>query len=1474
MAAVPATPPPPQNPEEVSSETLPASSAAPSPAVDKSTTRSSVRLARFGMADLSARLAKIKEEGPQGSGDTEHVIDLAEKSDAAKSELEFARADLAAKTADLTRVRCEAHKLDMDLPVPSSSETAIPQSSDARKTKSMSEMVGIPEINLESIIEIVEEPPTESTETVDVSSEAAIEVPSETVVDATTKASETPGDEEGWTEVSGKRSSPSRVSSSVASSSSNLLQLTVEDVASEIQYWDTVVVCYVLGSNPPRELVSGFVKKIWGVYKFDKISFFPNGVFLVRFPTKECQSLVLQQGFSMYDNKPLVVKPWTESVSLVKERVKSVPIWLPLCGLPLKFWGKSSLEKLVGLIGKFIKRDEATEYRTRLGYARLLVEVDVGQEFPDKLYFKDEKGQEVSILVEYEWKPTVCGACKGIGHTMDMCKKRKIEVPAPKPPQKVWRPKPVVTNKQPVPDTVVNKLPFRGPVYHNSSNLIPVSVLQQVSRQEHVQPSARLSPSKSNAAVVSINSGVITAHVTKMHTGDQFMFSVVYGFNEEDQRIGRDVTWNEISDFRDFVHYCGLTDIKGQGAFFTWNNKQDPASREFSRIDRFLINDDWMNLYPTAYAHFLPEGLFDHNPCVCYRRQVRDQRRPQFKYYNMWSLDAGFKEVVATEWNRDVQGVAKAILEDLQLQMHQNPHDLHILAAESEAAKNYKHLSQVQHRFLCQKAKLEWSKFGDENSRFFHSHIRTRQIQNRVMYIRGTDGILCTNPPDIEAAFLNYYRDLLGTNQVTTPVHFPTVRTGNLITKDHEQILLSSVTAEEIKANFFSIPGMKSPGPDGYTSEFYKDSWEIVGDKTVDAIQDFFRTGKLLKQINTTTLTLIPKVPNPVSVLEFRPIACCNVVYKVIAKVLCSRPNKILPSIINESQGGFVNGRNIVENVLICQDLVRLYNRKSASPRCLIKIDLRKPYDSVEWSFLEQMLHAFKFPQKFIELVMTCVTSPTYSLAVNGSHFGFFPGKRGLRQGDPLSPLLFTLCMEYLSRILGVVSQQDGFRFHPLCGHTRLNHLLFADDLLMFFKGTESSIMWILRSFSIFSHASGLTMNKDKTEIYFNGVSSTIIDNILHVSGFHQGILPFKYLGVPISAKKLTKNDGTKLTDRIVARIRSLGNKHISYAGRLILVQSVLSSLHTYWATIFLIPNRIIKKINAICRNFLWGGGVDYKRAPNVNWDIYCSSKEEGGLGIKDSKSWNIAFLGKYVWWLAQKKDHLWVRWVNHVYMKHLDWSDYTAPADCTWTWKKIASTIIKFQQAYTHNKWLNGNSDYTVRGGYDWLRGTQPKVAWKFICWNTLNMPKTSFIFWAIMHKRLLTKDRMIRMGISVLNVCDICGEAPEDYEHLFSSCKYTKLCVCLLQRKVHVQFKLPDLIVWFSKGRGVTKLQRRFVGACHVALFYRIWMVRNEVRFNGYVQRPEVLIQQILAEVMNRFQKLNDSTLHHYDRDWLRSL
>lgn len=153
-----------------------------------------------------------------------------------------------------------------------------------------------------------------------------------------------------------------------------------------------------------------------------------------------------------------------------------------------------------------------------------------------------------------------------------------------------------------------------------------------------------------------------------------------------------------------------------------------------------------------------------------------------------------------------------------------------------------------------------------------------------------------------------------------------------------------------------------------------------------EAILDFLNTGKMLKEINSTIVTLVPKGSSPKSVMDYKSISCCNVLYKGISKVLCERMKILLPAIIDENQSAFVHSRYIAYNIIICQDLVKQYGRKSMAPGCLIKLDIKKAYDTVEWEFIDEMIQALNFPNDFRKLVMTCLTTLAFSLMIKGHH--------------------------------------------------------------------------------------------------------------------------------------------------------------------------------------------------------------------------------------------------------------------------------------------------------------------------------------------------------------------------------------------------------------------------------------------------------------------------------------------------------
>nr|XP_016448846.1 PREDICTED: uncharacterized protein LOC107773929 [Nicotiana tabacum] len=304
-------------------------------------------------------------------------------------------------------------------------------------------------------------------------------------------------------------------------------------------------------------------------------------------------------------------------------------------------------------------------------------------------------------------------------------------------------------------------------------------------------------------------------------------------------------------------------------------------------------------------------------------------------------------------------------------------------------------------------------------------------------------------------------------------------------------------------------------------------------------------------------------------------------------------------------------------------DILRHYNRKT-TPRCLMKIDLKKAYDMVRWEIIEEMLKGYGFPMPFIPLIMVCVTKTTFIVKVNGGGFGYFEGKRGLRQEDPMFPLLFVLVMEYLTRVLNKMSDLPDFQFHPMCKSTKLTHLIFADDLMLFCKGNFQSIHGMMEVVNHFSEVSESVANMEKSNIFLAGMDDELKQIILSNTGFSVCTLPMRYLGLPLTSKKWSKVECHQLVEKIIKKINSGYSKQLSYAGRLQVINVVLFAVYNFWGAVFILPQRVIKEVNRKCREYLWGSTEGHRKMALVAWDLICRPKKCGGLNIKGCKLWNM----------------------------------------------------------------------------------------------------------------------------------------------------------------------------------------------------------------------------------------------------------
>lgn len=271
-----------------------------------------------------------------------------------------------------------------------------------------------------------------------------------------------------------------------------------------------------------------------------------------------------------------------------------------------------------------------------------------------------------------------------------------------------------------------------------------------------------------------------------------------------------------------------------------------------------------------------------------------------------------------------------------------------------------------------------------------------------------------------------------------------------------------------------------------------------------------------------------------------------------------------------------------------------------------MKIDLFKAFGSLNWDFIFNLLQAAGFSLTYIKWIKSCITSPWYSISVNGSLAGFFLGLAGIRQGDPLSQYIFVLAMEVLIQLLHGRTKEGRLGYHPKCKGLGLTHSSFADDILIFTECSVASYRTILEVFHEFCKLSGLKLCSQKSKVYVTAISTHQAVLLCDLSGFKQAALPVRCLGIPMITPRLRAHDCQLLVHKITTRVCSWISLSLSYADRLQLIASVLQSISQFWCSHFILPKKFIHKIEQTCSAFLWNGKKDQLMVQKLNGK-YCA---------------------------------------------------------------------------------------------------------------------------------------------------------------------------------------------------------------------------------------------------------------------------
>ncbi|XP_074301556.1 uncharacterized protein LOC141632957 [Silene latifolia] len=333
-------------------------------------------------------------------------------------------------------------------------------------------------------------------------------------------------------------------------------------------------------------------------------------------------------------------------------------------------------------------------------------------------------------------------------------------------------------------------------------------------------------------------------------------------------------------------------------------------------------------------------------------------------------------------------------------------------------------------------------------------------------------------------------------------------------------------------------------------------------------------------------------------------------------------------------------------------------------------------------------------------------------------------------------------------------------------------------------------------------------------------------------------------------------------------RIRGWGVRKLSYAGRLVLVQAVLTQLHNFWARIFLFPVIVLDRIERICMNYLWGGSEQFHKMPNVAWKKICRDRKHGELGIVHYRNWNLDMLGKFVWWLVSKADHMWIKWVNHIYIKGRDWLTYTPPIHSSWSWRMICKTKDKMKDGFCTSFW-NKQNIYSAAKGYTWLQGSQIKVPWYPLIWNKVNSPKHAFIGWLAVQQKLMTKDRLLKYGIITNGRCDLCLNHIETHQHILYEFVFNAMCWSALKTWLGINMPNVGILEWSIHWHCRSLMKKQIVFAAILALIYHIWHAHNLCRVDLRVPRPALVVAKVKTDVQRRGQCITWGTKFQ-QMDW----
>ncbi|RLN39154.1 hypothetical protein C2845_PM01G41450 [Panicum miliaceum] len=530
-----------------------------------------------------------------------------------------------------------------------------------------------------------------------------------------------------------------------------------------------------------------------------------------------------------------------------------------------------------------------------------------------------------------------------------------------------------------------------------------------------------------------------------------------------------------VAKFNEFIAEAELREIHRIGGRFTWSNKQNVPIRVV--LDKILVSRDFEGMFPLLLVQVITRLGSDHSALLVDSGDSEVVRSKIFRFEPAWLLQEGFREWLQGKWPKrvkrnildhwhdtsyilrrslkgwganvggDVQKKKQAILMNIKdIDDASDQHDISIERwderhkLEAELMTIY----QQEELFWQKRGGEKWLLEGDANTRFFHRIANGRKRKCTIKSLED-GGEIISKTEQLKKLITDYYKQLFGSTEPTN-IHLQDdiwSEQGGVSEEDNQN-LIREFTMTELEQAVKEMKSDSAPGPDGFSTLFFKEFWDLCKADILEMLQNLHRDNLNLARLNFGIITLIPKVRGATNIKQFRPICLLNVIYKIITKVLTVRLTRVVAKVIGESQTAFIAGRFILDGVVILHEILHELGRRKQKG-VILKLDFEKAYDKVRWSFV-QVLEKKNFDVKWIRCIMAAVTGGRVAVNLNGE--------------------------------VG-----------------------------------------------------------DKSEIFGMGLEDHEQLEIAHILNCKVGILPMKYLGIPVSNTKLTKKDLNMVAEKIENRL-------------------------------------------------------------------------------------------------------------------------------------------------------------------------------------------------------------------------------------------------------------------------------------------------------------------------------------------------